>query len=271
MVAALARPVKRGGLVPVVTSSRDTLILIDRSGSMGMPYHDNDGATKYGLAREIAARFIEARPDDRLTACVFFDYSYDPGVGSMSIPVFQIVCPLPLDRDRRDHDFLIRWLRTPDEAMGGTPLDRAMIAALKHLDEMGQTGERTLIVVSDGEGTWSPEMELEISQLLKKTHTKLFWVYVEEAFRIRQKVRGEVVWYDSQQGLLRLIDQTGGRRFDAGSPGELDRAFDVIKALAKEPAIVMMPVDRIELYPIVLSASLALILAAFSAMRLFIR
>lgn len=277
MVLALARPVMEGGLMPVVTRSRDTIILIDRSGSMNFPYASGyeealrlatqtgrrpESPTKYDLARELAAKFIEARPDDRIAACVFFDYAF------FSYFEYRIVCPLPLTK--YDHDIITGWLRLPDKAEGGTPIAEALRAALLHLEEMGQTGERTLILLSDGDGAWSPEMEFAISELLAKTGTKLFWVYIESTDTRNYKIEQDG-WSASQSGLHRLISQSGGRRFDAGSREELEEALETIRQLATEPAVVRLPAPERELYPFVISGALALLVLTFAWIRLRIR
>jgi mxaC protein len=280
MVAALARPVTAGGRMPVMTRTRDTIILIDKSGSMNFPFSPPNKAgtqamppvgikpqspsqlSKYELARLLAAKFIESRPEDRLTACVFFDYTF---YGAYE---YRVVCPLPLTR--YDHDLIIEWLRMPDVARGGTPLAEAMIAALKHLDEMGQTGERTLILLSDGDGDWSGDMEFTIAELLTKSKAKLFWVFIEDITLIEMAL-AQGNWTVSQQGLNRLIPKTGGKRFDASSPQDLERAFDEIKRLASQPVVVFLPMAERELYPFFVSGSLTLLFLTFAWMRFKIR
>jgi len=287
LIASMARPVTDGGIVPTVTRSRDTIILIDKSGSMDLPYLRSSEAgtqgmppfgiktgapsqepakqepTKYDLSRDLAAKFIESRPDDRLTACVFFDYYF------YGYYKYRIVCPAPLDKD--DHDMIIRWLRIPDKAEGGTPLGQAMISALNHLDEMGQSGERILILLSDGDGAWSAEMEAVIAKLFAKTNAKLYWVFIEDVSTIEGLLKGENPWSESQLGLMRLVNATNGRRFIADSPEHLAEALEAVKQLSTEPVIVRLPAGQRDLYPLVLTASIALFILTFTGMRVWIR
>jgi hypothetical protein len=267
-ISAMSRPVING-LVPVVSNSRDTIILIDKSGSMGGPYLEDANLkdvknnkkssykpSKYDLAREMAARFIESRPEDRITACVFY------------AEITQ--CVLPLVKDMEDHKVIISWLRLPDSSEGGTPLAEALVAVLKHLEEMGKSAEKTLILLSDGEGnTWPSSLELQILELLQKTNTKLYWVYIEERIIIESILKKERYWMDSQLGLFRLIEKSGGKFFLAGNSQMLEGAVSEIKKLSSFPTIGLEK-KEIDIYHTFLSLAVLIFVMVFVALRRFI-
>jgi hypothetical protein len=266
LIGALARPVTDGGMIPVLTNTRDTVILIDRSASMADPYPDHgiltrgaDPETKlsrYEVGRLLAAEFIKLRPDDRIMVCVFD---------------VETICPLPLNR--KDHNILLEWLSIPDPIGTGTLIAKALMISLRHLEEMGQSGKRTIILVSDGEEyIWSHDLEEEIRQLLRKTNTTLYWVYVHTDLPLEPHVRGNgFLELESKRALRRLIAETGGKELKAGSEKALVEAFDEIAAIATEPALITVPAPRLDLYPMFIAAALATLLFAFAWTRLKIR
>lgn len=252
---AIARPMVEGGIQLVLTRTRDKCILIDKSGSMDSVYSDDADPklTKYGLSRLLALKFMELRKDDRITVFVFNDKIY-------------ALWPLT-----SDHGVFREWLTMPDTAEMGTEIDVAMIACLEHLEELGQTGERTIILVSDGEDNWwSVDMEAQIENLLKKTNTKLFWIYVESPSGIKRN-REENKWNASQKGLFRFVKMTGGKMFDAGSENALKGAYEAIAELQTHPAWVRLQMPETDLYPIVLGSTLAVSFAVYVFARIWIR
>lgn len=264
MVLALARPQLPGGTTYVMTKIHDTVILIDKSGSMDQPYNydpatarpgssKDNRPSKYDIGRRLASEFIALRSEDRITAFVFNDFTFG-------------LIPLT----KKDHQAIQEWLRLPDRAAAGTNIDDAVIASLKHLDEMGQSGDRTLIVLSDGEGSWSDDTQLEIFKLVTKTHTRVFWIYVEAPQVIKFK-RESGTWLPSQEGLLWLATATGGAEFDAGSEDQYQAAFDAIAKLQTEPALVALPVANLDLYPYFIGAAVVLFAFTQVLLRLWVR
>jgi hypothetical protein len=267
LIGALARPVTDGGMVPVLTRTRDTVVLIDRSASMADAFPDPSriirrGAvsetelSKYDVSRLLAAEFIKLRPDDRIMVCVFD---------------VETVCPLPLNR--KDHNILLEWLYMPDPIGTGTLIAKALMISLRHLEEMGQSGKRTIILVSDGEEhIWNHDFEEEIRQLLRKTNTALYWVHVRADLPLEpyDAVNGSHE-LESQHALRRLIAETGGKELKTGSEKVLAEAFGKIAAIAIEPALITVLAPRLDLYPTFIAAALATLLFAFAWIRLKIR
>jgi hypothetical protein len=183
----------------------------------------------------------------------------------------ETICPLPLNR--KDHNILLEWLSIPDPIGTGTLIAKALMISLRHLEEMGQSGKRTIILVSDGEEhVWSHDLEEEIRQLLRKTNTTLYWVYVHTDLSLEPHVRGNgFLELESKRALRRLIAETGGKELKAGSEKALVEAFDEIAAIVTEPAFITVPAPRLDLYPMFTAAGLAVLLFAFVWIRFKIR
>ncbi len=260
LILALARPVVEGGTVPRVTRVRDTVILIDKSASMDEGYDDSSAVngkklSKYEVSRLLAAEFIKSRPDDRIMVCVFDS---------------EIICPMPLTKD---HEILLEWLYSPDSIGGATYISSAMVLSLKHLEEMGQEGKRTIILLSDGEETmlsWTINVELQILEMLKKNNVVFYWIYVDSQEKINSR-RKDNSWDPSQLSLKRFAVETGGKMVDAGSEKAFGDAIKEILHLSTKPVIIRVPVASQDLYQFFVSGAVAILFLSFLWINLRIR
>ena len=125
----------------------ELMLVLDSSGSMAEP--DASGSTKIAAAKQALTTVIGGLPDEapvglRVFGASVFDRS-DPGACTDS----QQVVPVG-PRDRAAMTTAVRRY----EPYGETPISHALREAA---DDLGATGPRTVVLVSDGEATCPPE------------------------------------------------------------------------------------------------------------------
>ncbi len=223
LIVALARPQLGRAETRVHASGIDILLAVDVSSSMEAPDMDRGGATQTRLAavKDVVARFIDARPNDRIGLVAFAGAPY-------------LVSPLTLDHE---------WLR---ENLGrletglvedGTAIGSALAASVDRLQAQ-EARSRVVVLLTDGvnnSGTIQPSLAAETARSLGvKVYTVGVGVAGEAVIPIRERdgrvrrVRADVEV--DEDTLRRIADATGGRFFRARDTeslaavyGEIDR------------------------------------------------
>jgi Ca-activated chloride channel family protein len=230
MVFGVARPQWKSLVGQKRFLARDILLVMDLSYSMESAFEGSEGPRKIDVAKSAAAHFIERREGDRIGLLVFGDETF----GSW-----------PLTRDLKVISKKVD--RLGSTFYGGTELAKPFMRAMDHFREMGQSENRILVYLSDGEAVIPPNVKAEIIAGLKKMTIHLYLVGVR-----LKKESGDI---------LEIVKAVGGRFIDAGSPGELNAAFEEIDRL--EPSLVEVAVQRQsrELHPIVVLFALCILLS----------
>jgi Ca-activated chloride channel family protein len=201
---------------------------MDLSFSMESKFEGSDGPRKIDVAKSAAAQFIERRKTDRIGLLVFGDETF----GSW-----------PLTRDLK----LIskKVSRLGSTFYGGTDLAKPFTKAMDHFREMGQSGNRVLVYLSDGEAVIPPKVKGDIIARLRKMGIHLYLVGVQ--------LRKE------SSDILEIVKEVGGKFVDVESPAELNRAFEEIDRL--EPSLVEVAGQREnqELHPVFVLSALCLL------------
>jgi Ca-activated chloride channel family protein len=228
MVLGVARPQWKSLLGQKRILARDILLVMDLSYSMESTFEGAGGPRKIDVAKSAAAQFIEKREGDRIGLLVFGDETF----GSW-----------PLTRDLKLIEKKVG--RLGSTFYGGTELSKPFMKAMDHFREMGQSQNRILVYLSDGEAVIPPHVKAEIIARLKKMAVHLYLVGI----RLR-KESGDI---------LEIVRQVGGRFVDAGSPAELKAAFEEIDRL--EPSLVEVAAERQsrELHPIAVLSALCIL------------
>jgi Ca-activated chloride channel family protein len=228
MVVGLARPQWKTLVRQESVLARDILLVMDLSYSMEGRFDGDGSPRKIDVAKSAAAQFIERRGGDRIGLLVFGDETF----GSW-----------PLTRDLKLISKKVD--RLGSTFYGGTELVKPFMKAMDHFREMGQSGNRVLVYLSDGEAEISPEMRREIIARLKKMKIHLYLV------GIRLK--------NENSHILEIVKEVGGKFVDVGSPAELKAAFEEIDHL--EPSLVEVAVQRQsqELHPVFVLSALCLL------------
>jgi Ca-activated chloride channel family protein len=228
MVVGFARPQWKSLVRQKNVLARDILLVMDLSYSMESGFDGNNGPRKIDVAKSAAAQFVERREGDRIGLLVFGDETF----GSW-----------PLTRDLKL--ILKKVGRLGSTFYGGTELSKPFMKAMDHFKEMGQSGNRVLVYLSDGEAAIPPEVRGEIIARLKKMKIHLYLVGV--------RLRNE------KSDILEIVKAVEGKFVDVGSPAELKAAFEEIDRL--EPSLVEVAVQRQsqELHPVFALSTLCIL------------
>jgi|GEM_PF-1307484 len=237
LVLAMARPQWRNAVEHETFLARDILLVIDLSYSMenvidfgtGHEPAQADGSRRIDIAKEAAHRFVEKRENDRIGLLVFGDQTF----GSW-----------PLTRDL---DLISKKVdRLGSSFYGGTNLWQPFLKVIDHFREMGQSENRVLVFLSDGEAPIKETMRDSIVEEMKRMGIRFYLLGIE--------LRPE----DSD--IFEIVKRAGGRFIPTDSPAEMQTAFDEINRL--EPSMVQIEVrqNSRELYPLFVTAALCVML-----------
>lgn len=227
MVLGFARPQWKSMVNQKSFLARDILLVMDLSYSMETRFEGPDSPRKIDVAKSAAAQFIEKRKTDRIGLLVFGDETF----GSW-----------PLTRDLKL--ILKKVGRLGSSFYGGTDLAKPFVKAMDHFREMGQSENRILVYLSDGEATILPKAREEIIAGLKKMDIHLYLVGIQLS--------------RENSDILEIVKEVGGRFIDVESSGELNAAFEEIDRL--EPSLVEVTVrgESREFYPVFILSALCI-------------
>jgi len=130
---------------------------------------------------------------------------------------------------------------------GGTNLARPFVKAMEHFREMGQSANRILVFLSDGEAKIRSDVKESIIREINRMDIHLYLLGI--------KLRKQ------NSDILEIVDRTGGRFIPTESARELAVAFEEVDRL--EPSVIEIEVqgESQELYPIVVFLALSLMLS----------
>jgi Ca-activated chloride channel family protein len=209
-VVALARPA-RHEVLPLESRGIDILLCLDASSSMGAA--DMDGSrTRLDVARAAAARFVRARPHDR--------------IGLVSFARFpDLRCP-----PTSDHDALLALLAEVATVAGDGPEDAtglgAAAARAAQVLHEGGAASPVVILLTDGEenvatkGAAGEIGPLHAAQLCRTLGVRVYAVAAGGG-------RGDT------GPLARLARGTGGEFFEARDASAVAAVYERIDALEK--------------------------------------
>jgi Ca-activated chloride channel family protein len=228
MVLGFTRPQWRGMVNQKSFLARDILLIMDVSYSMETRFEGSDGPRKIDVAKSAATQFIEKRKTDRIGLLVFGDETF----GSW-----------PLTKDLKVISKKVG--RLGSTLYGGTNLAKPFMRATDHFREMGQSENRILVYLSDGEAAIPPKVKEEIVAGLRKMDIHLYLV----GFQLNRE----------SSDILEIVKEVGGRFIDVESSAELNAAFEEIDRL--EPSLVKVTVqgESRELYPVFILSALCIL------------
>lgn len=155
LVVGLARPQLGTGKTVVEANGIDIMLAVDVSSSMEAHDFevDRNPVERLEVVKRVVAKFIEARPDDRIGLVAFAGKPY-------------LVSPLTLD-----HDWLLKRLDALETGMveDGTAIGSAIASGLTRLRDQ-EAGSRIMILLTDGmnnAGKVAPEAAAEAAEALK--------------------------------------------------------------------------------------------------------
>ncbi len=218
MVLGFARPQWKSMVKQKSFLARDILLVMDLSYSMQDSFEETKGPMKIDVSKLAAAQFIEKRESDRIGLLVFGDETF----GSW-----------PLTRDLKL--ILKKVDRLGSTFYGGTDLAKPFMKAMDHFREMGQSENRILVYLSDGQAVIPPEVKEEIIARLRKMSIHLYLVGIQLG--------------KENKDILEIVEAAGGRFIDVESSTELTAAFEEIDRLEPSRVDIAVHGESQELYP----------------------
>ena len=252
---AMARPQWRDVITSRTASGIDILVALDVSESMKTDdfYEDNETGTfrhkkqRVTAAKEVIARFIGQRPDDRIGLIAFGAKPYS-------------VCPLTLD-----HPWLagrLKELRVGDLDSNGTAIGSAVAAATTRLNTRNAKS-RILVLVTDGASNTGPLKPFQAAHAAASLGVRVYTIAIGTAEGRLDPADIAQPRQEYDAPTLREIARiTGGEFFEASTMESLRETFSSIDSLEKSDAPSARAINSRELYPWFLGS--AFLLAFFS-------
>lgn len=255
LVIAMAQPVVLSDPQTREVKGRDLMVVVDLSGSMDerdfVQEQSEAPISRLEASQRVLSKFSETREGDRLGLIVFGDNAY---------------LQTPFTADLEAWRELLNETRT---AMAGqnTHLGDAIGLGIKHFLDNGDSEQKVMLVVTDGNDTDSLVPPIEAAK-----------VAAQYGIRIHMIAIGDPVTTGEKQMDMDTIDEvakiTGGESFLAISPSELQEVTATISGL--EPSLYQSYTYQVETslhyVPILLLALNHLVIMwVYSIKRYFVR
>ena len=210
--------VDESSLLPV--QGIDIVLVVDASGSMQFIDDQNDGRSRFNVAKDEAIRFVQKRDNDAIGFVIFGN---------------DAVTRSPITFDKRSLKKVIQDVELGFIDPDGTVLATGMMTALNRL-KYSRAKSKIMIVLTDGEPSENDmniALPIEIAQQLG---VKIYTVGIgsEELRRLMHPMFGWVIVPTVNKELLeRIARETGGQFFQAQNPKDMRMIYDTIDTLEK--------------------------------------
>lgn len=253
LISAAARPQSVAEAVTLEMNGRDLVLAVDISGSMEQPDFDVRGrrATRLGVVKTVAGRFLARRKGDRIGLILFGARAY-------------LQTPLTFDTNT-----VATMLEEAEIGLAGkqTAIGDAIGLALKRMRESEQT-DRVLILLTDGANTAGTVSPLRAARLAALEGLRIYTIGIgAERVTVSSLLGTRVInpSADLDETTLKEIARvTGGMYFRAADTQSLKQIYQRLDEL--EPTSsddnVFRPVHALYYWPLAVAFALSLALAA---------
>ena len=246
LIVALAQPRLTKSTTTVKASGIDIVAALDLSGSMNTQDYivNGQGITRFHIAQAVLKKFIEGRPDDRISLVVF------------AVRAF-IASPLTLD-----HDFLVANLDRLDIGSihaEATAIGDGLMTALNQLRDL-KAKSKIIVLMTDGGNNSGRIDPITAAQAAQALGVKIYTIGLGNA-EIVQQMGLPPDYLPDTDTLKKISDMTGGKFYRANNAEELTAIYADINKLEKTEAIVNKYTEFKELFPWLVAGGLALLLA----------
>jgi Ca-activated chloride channel family protein len=263
LILALARPQIGIEITPMTREGTDIMLVLDYSNSMDAfdpesgkseaeireAIREGELTDRLAVARIQIARFIKARPGDRIGIVIFGHLSFT-------------VCPPTLD-----HDYLIKQTELLTNSLlntseRGTNIAAGLSAAVNALLDHGD-GRRTIVLITDGDNTVNDPLftPQEAAKLARNKNIAVHTVGIgsDNPFTLRPM---PTIRFDTRT-LEQIADTARGHFFRAKDIAGFEAVMNTIDQLETttrvRPALIFMR----DLFPGILAAGGLALLSAF--------
>jgi len=226
LIVALARPQLGRSTSTVEASGVDMILALDCSSSMEALDFKLDGkhASRIDIVKNVVAKFIDARPNDRIGLVGFAGAPY-------------LVSPLTLDHDWLDQNLDRIQIGTVED---GTAVGSALAASVNRLRDQ-DSKSRIVVLLTDGQNNMGKILPETAAQAAKALGVKVYTigagvrgeapVPVTDAFGNKRLAMARV---DVDEETLKAIaEETGGRFFRATDTESLEAIYGEIDRMEK--------------------------------------
>ncbi len=257
LVIAVAKPVWIADAANIPISSRNVIVAVDLSGSMGQRDFKLHGSkiTRLAATKKVAIEFIKNRVGDRIGLILFADHAY---------------LQAPLTRDLQT---VMTLLDEAELGLAGerTALGNAIGLAVKKVQEKPDQ-EHVLVLMTDGAATTGISVD-EAIRFAVKVGLKIYTVGIGSTLSSTQTQKTKAIGRNRTIGngdldvitLKNIADKTGGFYFRAKNIEELESIYEKLDEL--EPVVDISkawhPVKDIFYIPLAFSSLLLFMLSLF--------
>lgn len=255
LVTAATRPVWYGEPVELPIEGRDIMLAVDLSNSMREQDFilGNQRVDRLTATKAVANEFIRQRAGDRVGLILFGSRAY-------------LQAPLTFDRQTVSQLLDEALINIAGEK---TAIGDAIGLAIKRLRD--KTGDKLLILLTDGENTAGAMPPLKAAELAAQLGLKIYTIGIGPDRRAGNSffgmMRGRRSGFD-EQTLELIARQTGGQYFHASNTRELAEVYKQIDALEPVESDVRVYRPRQSLFYWPLGIALALFSIALAARSL---
>ena len=239
-IMALARPQEGYKRTEILSMGVDIMLALDTSGSMqALDFIKNEKRdTRLAMVKDVVAKFIENRTNDRMGMVVFGSEAYTQ-------------CPLTLDQN-----ILQSFLSKLDIGMAGdsTAIGSAVGIAVKRLKDL-KSDSKLIILLTDGRNNAGNLAPLQAAQTAKAFDIKIHTIGVgtrEKAPFLVNSIFGQRYVYqevDIDEVTLKEISKiTGGQYFRATDLESLKNIYKQIDQMEKSEVKIFDHSEYTELF-----------------------
>jgi Mg-chelatase subunit ChlD len=240
---ALACPQLVGEAQRTRLQGRDIILTVDLSSSMTqtMPGLDGSRASRLQTARAAALEFLDQLQGNRVGLVVFGAKAF--GVWPLSADLTVVKRKIAATQGPMPSEF------------DGTDIEEALWRSLGHFDELGQTQEKILVLLTDGMDTIPPEQQRDLVATMRRLGVTFYLLGIG---------------ISAQSDVVQLAHAADGHFFDVTQPGQLTAALRDIAASERSSRVVEAEITRREIFPVFAVASLLCFLLALGLQKLWL-
>ena len=253
VIAALARPQWAGTPVAAPSSGRDLLVAVDISDSMDQQDMVIDGnpASRLETVKHVLEDFIKRREGDRIGLILFGSNAY-------------LQAPLTFDT-KTVRQFLMEaqlGFAGPKTAIG-----EAIGLSVKRLQELNNSQNRVIILLTDGANTAGEIAPLEAAELAKQTDVRIYTIGIGademlvRGFFGTRKINPSLQL--DERTLVDIAQKTNGKYFRARETATLEEIYAQLDRL--EPITQLdqwlRPTYALFYWPLAMALGLTLLMA----------
>ncbi len=260
LIAALARPQNTSANSDSTTEGIDIVLSMDISGSMLARDFNPD---RMEAAKQTAAQFVAARPNDRIGLVAFAGESFTQS---------------PLTTDHRTLQMLLEGLRI-GLVDDGTAIGNGLATAVNRLRESTAVS-KVIVLLTDGVNNAGQIAPLTAAEIARTFGIRVYTIGVGTRGTAPSPAYydmfGRLVFVDmpveiDEQMLTEIATMTGGEYFRATDNDSLQMIYERIDALEKSKIETDIYVDYHELFAWWAIAALALLVLEFIIKKFLIR